>query len=97
MDIKDNFAHLTERVLSNTREHYDRVKVSVALRVDDVYLVDRMAKTLDMTRQDVISEILHDGLPDAVRGYFQIVGDDPLEYMTWDEFQEKVEQGDFFK
>ena len=97
MDITDNFAHITEHVLANTREHHPKVKVSLSLRVDDVYMVDRLAKALNMTRQDVVSEILHDGLPDAVRGYFKIVGDDPLEAMSWEEFTEKVEQGDFFE
>jgi len=97
MNTFDEIAHLTELACSKPKEELDRVKVTLNLRVDDVYLVDRMAKALDMTRQDLVSTILHTSLPDAVRGYFKIVGDDPLEALTWEEFMEKVYQGEYFE
>lgn len=96
MDITDEFAHLTERAKGITRDDDARMKVSLNLRLDDVYMADRLAKALGTTRNEIISKIVQGGMPDAVRGYFKVMGDDPLEYMTWQEFNDKVEQGKYF-
>ncbi|MGB8705320.1 MAG: hypothetical protein WCD31_09845 [Gillisia sp.] len=93
MDIFKQFAHITEEAL-NTGFDVERFKVSLNLRSDDVYAVDRLAKALGMTRQDVISSVLHAGLPDAFRGYFKIVGNDPLETMTLSEYIDSLQGGD---
>lgn len=96
MDIRDEFAHLTERAKGVTRDEDSRMKVSLNLRLDDVYMADRLAKVLGTTRNEIISKIVQGGMPDAVRGYFKIMGDDPLETMTWKEFNDRIEQGKYF-
>jgi len=77
MDITDEFAHLTERAKGIVRDEDTRMKVSLNLRLNDVYMADRLAKVLDTTRNEIISKIFQGGMPDAVRGYFKIMGDDP--------------------
>jgi len=96
MDITDEFAHLTERAKGIVRDEDTRMKVSLNLRLNDVYMADRLAKVLGTTRNEIISKIVQGGMPDAVRGYFKIMGDDPLEYMSWEEFNDKIEQGKYF-
>lgn len=93
MDTFSEFAHVAEKY-ATTEPEEQRVKVSMSLRHDDVYAVDRLAKALDMTRQDVISKILHTGLPDAFRGYFKVFGPDPLEDMTLDEYIASLQGGE---
>jgi hypothetical protein len=96
MDITEEFSHLTERSIGVIRDDDEKVKVSLNLRLDDVLMADRLAKVLGTTRNEIFSKIIQGGLPDAVRGYFRIVGDDPLEFMTWTEFNEKISQGEYF-
>lgn len=95
MDITREFAQLTEHARGIVRDPDDKMKVSISLRVSDVYMADRLAKALDLNRQEVLSRIIQNGLPDAVRGYYQIEGDDPLEHMSWDEFCDAVEAGGY--
>lgn len=96
MDITKEFAHMTERAKGVVRDEDARMKVSLNLRADDVYMADRLAKALDTTRNEVLSKIIQNGMPDAVRGYFKVIGDDPLDHMDWDEFNTAIEHGKYF-
>ncbi len=95
MDIEKAFARLTEHTRGITRDPDDRMKVSLNLRVADVYMAGRLANVLELNRQDVLSTIIENGLPEAVDGYYKIEGNNPLEHMAWDDFNDAVEQGKY--
>jgi len=96
MDLTTEFAHLTERAIAVENYSGDKVKVSLNLPVREVFVANRLASALGITRQDVISKIFVSGLPDAVRGYFQIIGDNALDSMPWEEFCALVGEGEYF-
>jgi len=96
MSILKTFGAMTEEAKNSPVDSISRIKISFNVRVRDLYIVDRLAHAIGVSRQEVLSQLIAEGLPDAVSGYFQVMGDDPTENMSWDDFCAEVDEGRYF-
>ena len=69
MSIEQIFAGRTMELVMKEDQEHDLKAVTLRMQESDKNVADYLSKSLQTTRQDVLSEIVHNGLKEALLGY----------------------------
>ncbi len=87
MSIEQIFAGRTMDIAMQEDHEHHLKAVTVRIQETDVKVADFLATSLYTTRQDILSEIIHNGLKEALVGYCKASGFDEKKWLEiWQGF-----------